>query len=496
MADPCEIEECVDEAAVRRHGCWKWFLLLGILAAIFVGSQLGCSGLPGRDGGDADSDVTTGETGEGNVDGDAAAGEGTGEEQSEGEENSESGEMDGEAGEAAGEGDAAAEGDTEGDATAEGDADMDAEAEGEGDMDAGAEGDAAAAVAPTLAIAAGAAAGSVDLSGTAAPNSSVEIVVDGTVVGNATADADGNWQYTAEMPEGDHEVLARATGADGSALESEVQTYAAAAGEGEGEAEGEGEGAAEGEGDADTEEAAGEGEGEGEGDAAAATDNIPTVATNAGTFNTLLAAVGVAGLTETLQGEGPFTVFAPTDEAFAALPDGTIDALLANPDALKAVLLHHVVAGQVGSADLADGATLESAGGTTLTIAGGSSSATTFDIDNAGIAAADIAASNGLIHVVDSVILPPADIAPPVIDVYGVPTFEGTFLTVVGLGEPNTQLLLEIDGEEFGRTTVTPEGTWLVDGDITSGERNIIAYTVNDAGLPIAVSTPVDLIVK
>jgi uncharacterized surface protein with fasciclin (FAS1) repeats len=133
--------------------------------------------------------------------------------------------------------------------------------------------------------------------------------------------------------------------------------------------------------------------------------NLVEVATEAGSFTTLLAAAEAAGLVDTLTGEGPFTVFAPTDEAFAALEPGTLDALLADPEALADILLYHVVPGKVMAADVVG---LESA-----TSAQGSDIAITVDgdavmVNEANVTATDIEASNGVIHVIDAVILPPS----------------------------------------------------------------------------------------
>ena len=121
-------------------------------------------------------------------------------------------------------------------------------------------------------------------------------------------------------------------------------------------------------------------------------------------FSTLVAAVGAAGLVETLNGEGPFTVFAPTNEAFAALPAGVLDALLLpeNKDALVKILTYHVVPGTVMAADVAAGdvATVE---GQNITIAtdGG------VTVNGAAVVQTDIVGSNGVIHVIDQVLLPP-----------------------------------------------------------------------------------------
>ena len=131
--------------------------------------------------------------------------------------------------------------------------------------------------------------------------------------------------------------------------------------------------------------------------------DIVDTAVEAGTFNTLVAAVQAAGLVETLKGDGPYTVFAPTDDAFAALPEGTVESLLADPEALAAILTYHVVSGKVMSGDLSDGMTAATVNGADITIMteGG------VMVNNANVVAADIEASNGVIHVIDAVILPP-----------------------------------------------------------------------------------------
>ncbi len=132
--------------------------------------------------------------------------------------------------------------------------------------------------------------------------------------------------------------------------------------------------------------------------------DIVATAQEAGSFSTLIAAVEAAGLVETLQGDGPFTVFAPTDEAFAALPEGTVEDLLKpeNLDRLTAILTYHVVPGKVMSGDLSDDMEAATVQGSSVTI----------DLDNgvmvdqATVVAADVEASNGVIHVIDQVILP------------------------------------------------------------------------------------------
>jgi uncharacterized surface protein with fasciclin (FAS1) repeats len=132
--------------------------------------------------------------------------------------------------------------------------------------------------------------------------------------------------------------------------------------------------------------------------------DIVDTAVAAGSFNTLAAALTAAGLVETLKGEGPFTVFAPTDAAFAALPAGTVEDLLKpeNKDKLTAILTYHVVPGKVMSTDLSEGlkAATVQGGEVTITLEGGPK------VDGAVISAPDIAASNGVIHVIDAVIMP------------------------------------------------------------------------------------------
>jgi uncharacterized surface protein with fasciclin (FAS1) repeats len=138
----------------------------------------------------------------------------------------------------------------------------------------------------------------------------------------------------------------------------------------------------------------------------AADMDIVDTAVAAGSFTTLAAALEAADLVDTLKGEGPFTVFAPTDDAFAALPAGTIDDLLkpANKDKLVAVLTYHVVPGAVMSGDLTNGMTATTVNGANVTIMteGG------VTVNGANVTAADIGATNGVIHVIDAVILPPA----------------------------------------------------------------------------------------
>jgi uncharacterized surface protein with fasciclin (FAS1) repeats len=134
--------------------------------------------------------------------------------------------------------------------------------------------------------------------------------------------------------------------------------------------------------------------------------NIVELAVETESLSTLVTAVKAAGLVETLSGEGPFTVFAPTNEAFADLPEGTLATLLKpeNKDQLVSVLTYHVVAASVMSTDLSDGQTAETVQGEEVTVDLSDGAM----INGAKVTAADIKASNGVVHVIDKVILPPS----------------------------------------------------------------------------------------
>lgn len=133
----------------------------------------------------------------------------------------------------------------------------------------------------------------------------------------------------------------------------------------------------------------------------AADKDIVDTAVAAGSFKTLVTAVKAAGLVETLKSAGPFTVFAPTDEAFAKLPAGTLEKLLANPAELKKVLTYHVVSGKVMAADVKAGKVKTVEGSSAMLATKGG-----VTIDKANVVKTDIACANGVIHVIDAVILP------------------------------------------------------------------------------------------
>lgn len=139
--------------------------------------------------------------------------------------------------------------------------------------------------------------------------------------------------------------------------------------------------------------------------ASAANKDIVDTAIEAESFTTLVAGLEAAGLVDTLKGEGPFTVFAPTDDAFAALPAGTVEELLKpeNKDQLVAILTYHVVPGMVMSSDLSDGMMAATVQGQEVTIM----TADGVKVNDANVVSADIVASNGVIHAIDAVLMPP-----------------------------------------------------------------------------------------
>ena len=137
--------------------------------------------------------------------------------------------------------------------------------------------------------------------------------------------------------------------------------------------------------------------------AAAPSKDVVDTAVAAGDFTTLAKALQAAGLVDTLKGPGPFTVFAPTDEAFAKLPPGTLDSLLKDKSKLTQVLTYHVVAGRVSAAQVGKMKSAKTVEGQSLRITHANGGV---QVDNANVVKADIGASNGVIHVIDTVVLP------------------------------------------------------------------------------------------
>jgi uncharacterized surface protein with fasciclin (FAS1) repeats len=154
------------------------------------------------------------------------------------------------------------------------------------------------------------------------------------------------------------------------------------------------------------------GAGEGQASSSEQPDTVVDVAAGDGNFSTLVTAVDAAGLAGTLSGSGPFTVFAPVNDAFAALPAGTVDQLLApeNEAQLTSVLTYHVVPSKVLSSDLSDGMTVETVQGQSLTVGVNGDAVTLTDASGktASVIKADVEAGNGVVHVIDHVLLPSA----------------------------------------------------------------------------------------
>lgn len=293
--------------------------------------------------------------------------------------------------------------------------------------------------------------GDIALSGTAAPNEPVAIMVNGSEAATVTADADGNWNATVALREnGEYAIEARTV--EGV---SESMTIVVDA------------------------------------------PDILTRAADTDEFSTVVAAVGAAGLTDTLAGDGPFTVFAPTNAAFTAVPQATVDALLANPERLAGLLQYHVVSGDVNIATLAPDSTLTAVNGAPITVTNSG------DLDapllnGSAIVGEPIVASNGVIYPIDRILLPPLAeaIAPPVIDDSGVPVFEGYDLTVVGTAEPGSIIVVTLNGVVHGTAVADETGFWAAQNDVTPGDYEIIATMLDAAELPLARSAPVYLTVQ
>lgn len=221
--------------------------------------------------------------------------------------------------------------------------------------------------------------------------------------------------------------------------------------------------------------------------------SIVDIASTSGDFSILVTALEAAGLVKALQAEGPFTVFAPTDEAFAALPEGTVEALLEDTEALKSILLYHVVNGKVLAADVVglDGEDVETLSGETFAV--------TIDgndvmVNDAKVVTTDIEGSNGVIHVIDSVILPPADEAMEESEsmeetksIVDIALEDGRFTTLVtALQEAELVEALQAEGPftVFAPTddafAALPEGA--LEGLITDKEAltNVLLYHVVD----------------
>ncbi len=313
--------------------------------------------------------------------------------------------------------------------------------------------------------------------GQAEPGTAVELLVNGQSAGRAIVDAGGRWSLSIDLPAGSYNLQLNLLDPSGNLLAASGP-FAVVAG------------------DTVVSEAGTP--------APDATSEATTPVTGYATiadllagqpeFSTLLSVLQAVGVVGTLTEAGPFTVFAPTNQAFDALPAQVVDGLRANPLAMTDVLQYHIALGRHTAADLV---TVQPAtvNGRLLTIV---PAGDTLAVNDALITTPDLEAGNGLVHAIDRILVPPlaVGVRPPVIDESGVPTFSGPVLTIVGTAEPNRRLLVELNGEPFGETTTDANGAWAVTGNVTSGQYTIVAYMLNSAGTLEAISRPVQLLVN
>lgn len=317
------------------------------------------------------------------------------------------------------------------------------------------------------------------LSGQGEPGTQVELVIDGTGTATAVVDAEGNWSLPVDLAEGTYTFQLNTLDPGGELLSGSTPVVIVVGTVPEG-----GEGSTTGT-PGPTVETVGD------------TSTQPTSEVLAASpdFSTLVSVLETTGSMATLAEPGPFTVFAPTNEAFALLPQRVIDGLNANPTVLTAVLQYHITRGRYLAADLriVQPATVNDR---LLTI---TPQGDTLLVNDALVTTPDIITANGVVHAIDHILVPPLaeGVRPPVIDSSGVATFTGSFLTIVGTAEPNRTILVELNGEPFGQpATVGPDTNWSVSGDVTPGEYQIVAYMLGAADALEAISRPVTLIVN
>lgn len=308
--------------------------------------------------------------------------------------------------------------------------------------------------------------GSITLTGQGQPGTHVEMLIDGLRIGLAEVDSTGAWALPVNMPAGDYSLQFNTLDASGAVLSSADPIRVTVGGSATGEVQ---------------------------------TPEAPAVTIRdalvglPGNYSILLSLLEISGMAESLPGSGPFTLFAPTDEAFGRLPQRVLDDLKTNPQALSRLLQHHILGGTHTAADLRTTPPV-TLSGYTLGVA---PQGDTLTIDGATVLSADAPADGGVIHTIDRVLLPPLaeNVQPPIIDESGVPTFRGTALTIVGKAEPGRTILVELNGESFGEpATVNDDGTWLVSGTVTlGGNYQIIAYMLDAASGLEAISQPVAL---
>ena len=325
--------------------------------------------------------------------------------------------------------------------------------------------------------------GDATVSGTTSPDTTVNLQVNGAVLATTTSDAAGSFSFDIRLSPGSYELQVQTVAADGSVeYESAAETVEIPprtpleAGE-----------TAPSAGDSSSAESTQSGSEE---------EHAIAAAEKLGNFSTLLAGLEAAGLTGVLaDADEPYTLTAPTDDAFAALPEEVIAAWDQYPESYAEILYYLVLEGRYTEEELLQAQVLTTIGGTNIGI--------TTDGENTLIngvpIVSSIPAGTSIVHAVNQVILPPLGytIQPPIVNESGVPIFTGTYLTVVGTAEPGKQILLQVSGENFGEiVTVNEDGSWQVSDDITSGVHDILAYMLDDNGTLMAISQLVSLPVQ
>lgn len=318
------------------------------------------------------------------------------------------------------------------------------------------------------------------LSGQGEPGTQVELVIDGTTTATAVVDASGNWSLPVTLPEGAYTMQLNTLDPSGGLLSSSAPVTMVVGERPQG-------------GEETTAATPGATPGSPV-PTGVDTTTLPASEVLAASpdFSTLLSVLESTGSIATLAEPGPYTIFAPTNEAFALLPQRVIDGLNANPTVLTAVLQYHITRGRYLADDLriVQPATVNDR---LLTITPQGDSLL---VNDALVTTPDIVTANGVIHAIDRILVPPLaeGVRLPVIDSSGVATFTGSFLTIVGTAEPNRTILVELNGEPFGQAaTVSPDTTWSVSGDVTPGEYQIVAYMLGAADALEAISRPVML---
>jgi uncharacterized surface protein with fasciclin (FAS1) repeats len=301
------------------------------------------------------------------------------------------------------------------------------------------------------------------ISGTADPGTTVIVRANGRIAGITTTGQDGNWSLNVDLGLGSFDLQVQVLDEDGNvALSSAKKTV----------------------------------EVSGETESAEAVEDVIGATATRGNFSALLTGLESAGLTGKLsEVEEAFTLFAPTDEAFAALPEEVIIAWNENPEAYREIMLYLVLDGVYTQEELAAAQVLTTLAGTNVGLTTVESSVL---INNVPIVET-IPAGNSIVHAIDQIILPPLgyQAQPPIIDISGVSIFTGDYLTVVGSAEPGKTILLQVSGENFGAlATVDETGSWFASDNIDSGVHEIAAYMLDDNGTLMAVSQPVSLPVQ